>query len=48
MIKEINGKTWYCCPYCGKALFPVRPDTKVEHMPFRCKACKHDMEVNIA
>jgi DNA-directed RNA polymerase subunit RPC12/RpoP len=48
VIKEINGKTWYFCPYCGKALFPVRPDTKVEHMPFRCKACKHDMEVNIA
>lgn len=47
MIKNIKGKDWYCCPHCGKALFPVRPDTKVQNMPFRCKACKNDIEVNI-
>lgn len=38
---------WYCCPFCGKALFPLRSDTKVRHMPYRCKACKQDIEVNI-
>ena len=38
---------WYRCPHCGKALFPVQDDTRIEHMPFRCKACKHDIEVNI-
>ncbi len=48
MIKHINGRSWYCCPHCGKALFPVRADTRVSHVPFRCKACKHDIEVNIA
>lgn len=38
---------WYKCPHCGKALFPVRADTRIQHMPFRCKACKHDIEINI-
>lgn len=38
---------WYKCPYCNKPLFPLRKDTHIEHMPFRCKACKHDIEVNI-
>ncbi len=27
---------WYNCPHCGKALFPLREDTCIEHMPFRC------------
>lgn len=48
MIKTIHDRLWYCCPHCGKALFPVRADTKINNMPFRCKACKHDLEVNIA
>lgn len=47
MIREIKGQRWYCCPYCGKALFPVYGDTKIEHLKYRCKACKHDIEVNI-
>ena len=25
MIKEINGKTWFCCPVCGQKIHPVRP-----------------------
>lgn len=48
MIKTIHNRPWYCCPHCGKALFPVRGDTLVRNLPFRCKACKHDLEVNIA
>lgn len=47
MIKEIHGRQWYCCPFCGKALFPVAPDTKIRNLHFRCKACKHDLQVNI-
>ncbi len=47
MIKTIRGQAWYCCPHCGKALFPVYRDTKIEHLKYRCKACKHDIEVNI-
>jgi len=38
---------WYRCPFCRKALFPFREDTRIEHMPFRCKACKKDFEVNV-
>lgn len=46
-IKPINSnEKWYHCPYCNKALFPLQEDTRIEHMPFRCKACKHDIEVN--
>lgn len=44
--KELAGK-WYLCPHCGKALFPLKEDTRIEHMPFRCKACKHDIEVSV-
>ncbi len=29
---------WYNCPHCGKALFPLREDTCIEHMPFRSHA----------
>lgn len=43
MIKD----GWYCCPYCGKKLFPVGPDSKAANIPYRCKACKHDFKVNI-
>lgn len=46
-IKEIHGRRWYCCPYCGKALFPVSGDTRITALRYRCKACKHDIEVNI-
>ncbi len=45
MITKKQGR-WYNCPHCGKALFPLRENTLIEHMPFRCKACKHDIEVN--
>lgn len=40
-------QSWFRCPHCSKALFPVRADTRIEHMPYRCKACKHDIEVNV-
>ena len=40
MIK--NG--WYCCPYCGKKLFPVEPDTTAHNLPHKCRACKAESE----
>ena len=43
MIK--NG--WYCCPYCGKKLFPVEPDTTAHNLPQKCRACRHELKVNI-
>lgn len=47
MIRSIGGRKWYCCPNCGKALFPLREDTRVSGLVLRCKACKHDIEINI-
>lgn len=38
---------WFRCPHCNKALFPIRADTTIRRMPYRCKACKRDIEVNI-
>lgn len=48
-IKEQKKREekWYHCPFCGKSLFPLQSNTKIRHMPFRCKACKHNIEVNI-
>ncbi|HJA35682.1 MAG TPA: hypothetical protein H9666_04225 [Firmicutes bacterium] len=43
--KVKNG--WLCCPYCGKRLFPVRPDTVVRKLPYKCRACRNEFEVNI-
>lgn len=43
MIK--NG--WYCCPHCKKKLFPIESDTIVQNLNYKCKACKHDLKVNI-
>ncbi len=40
-------ENWYHCPYCGKAIFPIQPDTRIEHLVLRCKACRHDMEINV-
>lgn len=48
MVKIIKGRPWYCCPHCGKALFPVQPDTQIRNLLFRCKICKHDIKINIA
>ena len=47
MIKEIRSQTWHYCSHCGKALFPVYDNTRMEHLKYRCKACKHNIAVNI-
>lgn len=28
MLKEINGKVWFCCPQCGKKFHPVAPGAR--------------------
>lgn len=43
MIK--NG--WYCCPLCRKKLFPVGTETIIHKLPYKCKACRGQIEVNI-
>ncbi len=47
MIRKVRGQCWHCSPHCGKALFPVYGNTRIEHLKYRCKACKNDIEVNI-
>lgn len=45
MIKK--EKQWFCCPYCGKRLFPVSAETLVRYLPYKCKACRNQFEINI-
>ena len=28
MLREINGKVWFCCPQCGKKIHPVVPGAR--------------------
>lgn len=28
---------WYYCDHCGKKAFPVRKDTEVKQLPFKCR-----------
>lgn len=28
MLKRQNGKTWFCCPNCGKKIHPVKPGAR--------------------
>lgn len=50
---QINKKTiaekqeWFRCPHCHRALFPLKPDTVIKNLTYRCKSCKHDIEVRI-
>ena len=37
-----DGSRWAVCPWCGKKAVRVLPDTKIQHMPYKCKGsnCK--------
>lgn len=43
MIK--NG--WYCCPKCGRKLFPVGTSTLIRNLFYQCKHCKEKFHINI-
>lgn len=49
LIKNINGKLWYCCPFCQKKALLISPDTKIQHLKLKCKGsnCKKEFEVNV-
>ena len=36
-----------CCPYCGKKLLRVTPDTEAEALPVQCRQCKRELILNI-
>ncbi len=43
MIK--NG--WYCCPNCGRKLFPVDSETIIRNLRYMCKHCKAKINISI-
>lgn len=49
LLKNINGQTWVCCPFCQKKVFPIKPNTKIRNLPMKCKgsSCKKTFEVNV-
>lgn len=40
-----NG--WYCCPKCGRKLFPVGKTTYIRDLAYKCKHCKENFTVQI-
>lgn len=40
--------TWICCPWCGKKAFPVRNDTEIRCLDWKCKntKCRKGFEIN--
>ena len=49
LIKNINGKLWYCCPFCEKKALLISPETKIQHLKLKCKGsnCKKEFEGNV-
>lgn len=43
MIK--NG--WYCCPKCGRKLFPMNSRTVIHNLEYQCKHCKEKFNIDI-
>lgn len=37
MIRTINGQTWFCCPVCGKKLFPVLEGAVCRGIVAKCR-----------
>lgn len=37
MTKKIQGKLWYCCPKCGKKLFPLQPGAVCRGVMTTCR-----------
>lgn len=47
MIKEIDGKRWYCCPQGHKTPQLVEPESTIKQAPIYCKHCKKSYYPNI-
>ena len=46
--RDNQGRLWVCCGWCGNRNFLIRPTTRIENMPWKCKGskCKREFEVN--
>lgn len=40
---------WVVCPFCGKKVIKIFPDTKIHKMPYKCKGskCQKEFLVNV-
>lgn len=47
MTKTINGQRWYCCPHCGKKLFPLTENAYCRGVIGFCRHCKWEGEIII-
>lgn len=37
MVKEINGRRWFCCPRCGKKLNPLQAGAVCRGVLAQCR-----------
>ena len=54
MVREIDGRRWWCCPVCGKKLLQVNPGASCRGVQIRCRGrkpdgtpCRKEMEIII-
>lgn len=47
MIKQINGRLWFCCPVCGKKLHPLAPGAICSGVFTQCRKCKWEGPMEI-
>lgn len=44
-----DGNRWIVCPWCGKKVIKVLPETRIFKMPYKCKnsKCRKEFTVHI-
>ena len=40
MVKEVDGRWWYCCPRCGKKLNPLQTGAVCWGVLAQCRAAR--------
>jgi len=43
----MSKEGWYVCKFCRQKLFPIKPDTLVRNLDFKCKNCKSVFIIDI-
>lgn len=38
-FKRIQGRVWYCCPWCKRRQWPLTPGARMSGLIWRCTAC---------
>lgn len=44
-----DGSRWAVCPWCGKKVVKILPETQIFKMPYKCKnsKCRRDFTVHV-